>query len=113
MQGIIPSEAQKLRRRLFKKAVRYAQKVYRHPAILDEARRRLRQPHRLFQALMKEWFLKRKEQNLWRERRLATCFNRFWHNSNPVKAIAGNRITALHADAKDRSLLKNSLYFFL
>ena len=69
MSRIIPSEAQKMRRRLFKRAVVYAQKVFANPILKEEKRRMLRRPRRLFQALMKEWFNKRKETQFWNERR--------------------------------------------
>ncbi|MER3472106.1 MAG: hypothetical protein C4330_12505 [Chitinophagaceae bacterium] len=61
MKGIIASEKQKAGRRLFKRAVLYAQKVYSHSALKEEKRRRLRRPKGLFQALMKEWFKGREE----------------------------------------------------
>ena len=70
MKNIIPSEAQKQRRRLFKKAVLYAQSVYAKPALKEEKRRTMRRPKRLFQALMKEWFRKKEERRYWNERRL-------------------------------------------
>lgn len=55
MQHIQPSEKQRARRRLFRKAVRYAQSVYARPVRKATMYRRLRRPKRLFQALMKEW----------------------------------------------------------
>ena len=48
MTGIVPSEEQKLRRCLFKRAVRYAQKVYANPALKKERRKQLRRPKRVF-----------------------------------------------------------------
>ncbi len=72
MKSIIPSEAQKLRRRLFKKAVLYAQSIYAKPAVKEEKRRLMRRPKRFFQALMKEWFRKKEERKYWNERRLKT-----------------------------------------
>ena len=70
MKNIIPSQAQKMRRRLFRKAVKYAQAIYANPALKEEKRKMLRRPKRLFQALMKEWFKKRQERQYWNERRL-------------------------------------------
>ncbi len=72
MKNIIPSEAQKMRRRLFCKAVKYAQSVYAKPELKEEKRRILRRPKRLFQALMKEWFKIRSERQYWNARRLRT-----------------------------------------
>ena len=59
-----------MRRRLFSKAVKYAQSVYANPVLKEEKRRMLRRPKRLFQALMKEWFSKRSERSYWNQRRL-------------------------------------------
>ena len=70
MRGIVPSEGQKMRRRLFSKAVKYAQSIYANPVLKEEKRRMLRRPKRLFQALMKEWFSKRSERSYWNQRRL-------------------------------------------
>ena len=70
MSGIVPSESQKWRRRLFKKAVTYARKVFQSPTLREEKRKRLRRPKRLFQALMKEWFRLRKEKEDYRQRRI-------------------------------------------
>lgn len=83
MKNIIPSEAQKMSRRLFRKAVKYAQSIYADPLRKEQNRRMLRRPKRLFQALMKEWFNKRKEIRFYNDRRL-----RIWkanvksHNSS-------------------------------
>ena len=70
MKNIIPSEAQKMRRRLFGKAVKYAQSIYANPTLKEAKRRMHRRPKRLFQSLMKEWFKKREERQFWNERRL-------------------------------------------
>ena len=70
MKNIIPSEAQKQRRRLFRLAVKYAQNIYANPTLKEEKRRILRKPKRLFQELMKEWFKKRAERDFWNQRRL-------------------------------------------
>ena len=70
MKNIIPTEAQKMRRRLFRKAVKYAQSIYANPALKEEKRKMLRRPKRFFQALMKEWFKKRQERQYWNTRRL-------------------------------------------
>ena len=77
MRGIIPSEEQKRRRRLFTRAVRYARKVYATPALKEERRRLLRRPHRLFQALMKDWFRTQKEKDYRRQRRLQRRLQRW------------------------------------
>ena len=69
MKNVIPTQKQKLRRRLFRKAVQYAQSIYADPVLKEKKRRMLRRPKRLFQALMKEWFNKRKETLFWNERR--------------------------------------------
>jgi hypothetical protein len=61
MKAIVASEKQKVRRSLFKRAVKYAQEIYANPVLKVEKRRILRRPKRLFQALMKEWFRKRRE----------------------------------------------------
>ena len=70
MKNIIPSEAQKMSRRLFRKAVKYAQSIYADPVRKEQERRMMRRPKRLFQALMKEWFNKRKETRFYNDRRL-------------------------------------------
>ena len=70
MKNIVASEKQKVSRRLFRKAVKYAQKVFSNPALKEEKRRVLRRPRRLFQALMKEWFQLRKEREWRAERRI-------------------------------------------
>ena len=69
MKNIIPSEAQKMSRRLFRKAVKYAQSIYADPLLKEHKRRMLRRPKRLFQVLMKEWFNKRKDALFYNERR--------------------------------------------
>jgi hypothetical protein len=58
MSRIVPSQKQKVRRRLFARAVRYAQSIYWKPELQAEWRRRLRRPKRLFQALMKQYYKK-------------------------------------------------------
>ncbi len=70
MKNIIPSQAQKMRRRLFRKAVKYAKSIYANTVLKEEKRKILRRPKRFFQALMKEWFNKREERQYWNERRL-------------------------------------------
>ena len=70
MKNIIPSESQKMSRRLFRKAVKYAQSIYADSVCKELNRRLLRRPKRLFQALMKEWFNKRKEIRFYNDRRL-------------------------------------------
>ena len=80
MKNIIPSQAQKMRRRLFRKAVKYAQSIYANPALKEEKRRMLRKPKRLFQALMKEWFKKRQERQYWNQRRIKTWKQNFVNN---------------------------------
>ena len=75
MKNIIPSEAQKQRRRLFRLAVKYAQSIYANSALKEEKRKLLRRPKLLFQALMKEWFRKRDERNFWNQRRLTQWKN--------------------------------------
>ena len=70
MKHIIPSEAQKMRRRLFRQAVKYAQGIYANPELKEKKRRMMRRPRRLFQALMKEWFKKRAERAFLNQRRL-------------------------------------------
>ena len=70
MKHIIPTEAQKARRRLFKKAVKYAQSIYANPELKEKKRRILRRPKRLFQELMKEWFKMRAEKAFYNQRRL-------------------------------------------
>jgi hypothetical protein len=58
MSRIVPTQKQKVRRRLFARAVRYAQSIYGKPELKAEWRRRLRRPRRLFQALMKQYYKK-------------------------------------------------------
>ena len=81
MKNIIPSEAQKMRRRLFRKAVKYAQDVYANPVLKEEKRKILRRPTRLFQALIKEWFRKKAEQAFWNNRRITLWKNNVANNS--------------------------------
>ncbi|HEY0751866.1 MAG TPA: hypothetical protein VGD26_11965 [Chitinophagaceae bacterium] len=89
MSRIVPSEAQRMRRRLFKRAVVYAQKVYANPALKEEKRRMLRRPKRLFQALMKDWFRQQKEKLFLNERRI----NRWRNNLSQSKTVYTNNIT--------------------
>jgi hypothetical protein len=56
MSRIVPTTRQKVRRRLFARAVRYAQSIYWKGELKAEWRRRLRRPRRLFQALMKQYY---------------------------------------------------------
>ena len=89
MSRIISSEAQKMRRRLFKRAVAYAQKIYANSELKEEMRRILRRPRRLFQALMKEWFKQQKEKLFLNERRI----NRWRNNLSQSKTVYTNNIT--------------------
>ena len=89
MTRIIPSEAQRIRRRLFRRAVVYAQKVYANPVLKEEQRRMLRRPKRLFQALMKDWFRQQKEKLFLNERRI----NRWRNNLSQSKTVYTNNIT--------------------
>ena len=66
MSGIVPSTKQKVRRRLFARAVRYAQSIYWKGELKAEWKRKLRRPRRLFQALMKQYYrqlARKREQN--------------------------------------------------
>jgi site-specific recombinase XerD len=56
MSRIVPTQKQKVRRRLFARAVRYAQSIYWKPELKAEWKRKLRRPKRLFQALMKQYY---------------------------------------------------------
>ena len=87
MKNIIPSEAQKQRRRLFRLAVKYAQSIYANPALKEEKRRMMRRPKRLFQALMKEWFKKREEKQFWNQRRIQQWKNNLTANQQTIKSI--------------------------
>ena len=106
MNNIIPTEAQKLRRRLFRKAVQYAQSIYADPVRKEERRRILRRPKRLFQALMKEWFNKRKETQFWNERR-----RRIWKSnviSNNISFTlppVNSNVLSKQYNAKSKELL--------
>ena len=90
MKNIIPTEAQKLRRRLFKKAVKYAQSIYANPAMKEEMRRILRKPKRLFQALMKEWFKKRQEREFWNQRRI-----KIWKDNLLVSQLNSESLSSM------------------
>ena len=66
MTRIVPTVKQKVRRRLFARAVRYAQSIYWKGELKAEWKRRLRRPRRLFQALMKQYYrqlARKREQN--------------------------------------------------
>ena len=66
MSRIVPTTKQKVRRRLFARAVRYAQSIYWKGELKAQWRRRLRRPRRLFQALMKQYYrqlARKREQN--------------------------------------------------
>jgi macrodomain Ter protein organizer (MatP/YcbG family) len=56
MSRIVPTARQKVRRRLFARAVRYAQSIYWKEELKAEWKRKLRRPKRLFQALMKQYY---------------------------------------------------------
>jgi hypothetical protein len=70
MTNIIASEKQKLQRRLFKQAVKYAKEIFSNPSKKAEKKKELRRPRRLFQALMKEWFRKKASKDYSNRRRL-------------------------------------------
>ena len=66
MSRIVPTTKQKVRRRLFARAVRYAQSIYWKRELKAEWKRKLRRPRRLFQALMKQYYrqlARKREQN--------------------------------------------------
>ena len=88
MKNIIPSEAQKQRRRLFRLAVKYAQSIYANPALKEEKRRIMRRPKRLFQSLMKEWFKKRAEGNFWNQRRLQQWKNNLVVDQPTIESLS-------------------------
>lgn len=109
MSRIIPSEAQKMRRRLFKRAVAYAQKIYANPELKEEMRKILRRPRRLFQALMKEWFKQQKEKLFLNERRI----NRWRNNLSQSKTVYTNNITVrsfLMVDNRKTNLIQSMVY---
>ena len=81
MSGIVPSTKQKVGRRLFARAVRYAQSIYWKPSLKAEWRRRLRRPRRLFQALMKQYYRQLQQQAERRESRI-----RKWQRSVAVSS---------------------------
>jgi hypothetical protein len=70
MTNIIASEKQKIQRRLFKQAVKYAKEIFSNPSKKAEKKKELRRPRRLFQALMKEWFRKKASKDYTNRRRL-------------------------------------------
>ncbi|HEX2606688.1 MAG TPA: hypothetical protein VHK91_04880 [Flavisolibacter sp.] len=70
MTNIIASEKQKIQRRLFKQAVKYAKEIFSNPNKKAEKKKELRRPRRLFQALMKEWFRKKASKDYANRRRL-------------------------------------------
>ena len=88
MKNIIPSEAQKQRRRLFRLAVKYAQSIYTNPFLKEEKRRIMRRPKRLFQSLMKEWFKKRAERNFWNQRRLTQWKNNLADDQPIIESLS-------------------------
>ena len=109
MSRIVPSEAQRMRRRLFKRAVAYAQKVYANPVLKEEKRRMLRRPKRLFQALMKDWFRQQKEKLFLNERRI----NRWRNNLSQSKTVYTNNITVrnfLMVDNRKTNLIQSMVY---
>jgi hypothetical protein len=61
MTGIIPSAKQKVSRHTFRKAVAFAQSIYRNSEKKREWQRKLRKPRRLFQALMKVYYKQKAE----------------------------------------------------
>ena len=81
MTHIVPTTKQKIRRRLFARAVLYAQRIYRNPELKAEWKRKLRKPKRLFQALMKQYYKQIREREEKAERRI-----RIWQRS-----VEGNR----------------------
>ena len=109
MSRIVPSEAQRMRRRLFKRAVAYAQKVYANTVLKEEMRRMLRRLKRLFQALMKEWFRLLKEKLFLNERRI----NRWRNNLSQSKTVYNINITVrslLVADTRKTSADESMVY---
>ena len=104
MKNIIPSEAQKQRRRLFRLAVKYAQSIYANPALKEEKRRMHRRPKRLFQSLMKEWFKKRAERNFWNQRRLTQ-----WKNHLVVDQLTIESLSQLNHPSPFINPGKNAL----
>ncbi|HEX2607728.1 MAG TPA: hypothetical protein VHK91_10130 [Flavisolibacter sp.] len=72
MKNIIPSAKQKMQRRLFRLAVKYAKAIFQDPIKKAEKYREMRRPRRLFQKLMKEWFNKRQDRQLRNRSRLHT-----------------------------------------
>jgi len=70
MSGIVPTTKQKVRRRLFARAVRYAQAIYWNPELKAEWKRKLRRPRRLFQALMKQYYRQLRQKQERRESRI-------------------------------------------
>jgi len=70
MSGIVPTVKQKVRRRLFARAVRYAQSIYWKPEMKAEWKRRLRRPRRLFQGLMKQYYRQLRQKEERRESRI-------------------------------------------
>jgi hypothetical protein len=82
MSGIVPSTKQKVRRRLFARAVRYAQSIYWKPELKAEWKRKLRRPRRLFQALMKQYYRQLRQKEERRE-------SRIWKWSQSVAASRG------------------------
>ena len=108
MKNIIPTEAQKQRRRLFRLAVKYAQSIYANPVLKEEKRRLLRRPKRLFQALMKEWFKKRAERNFWNQRRLTQWKNNLVVDQPTIESLSqlNNPTSLMNPGKKALTLLE-------
>ena len=70
MGGIVATQEQKGNRRLFARAVRYAQSFYWKPELKAEWKRKLRRPRRLFQALMKQYYRQLRQREEKRESRI-------------------------------------------
>ena len=93
MKDILPSEAQKMRRRFFRQAVKYAQAIYANPELKEKKRRMMRKPKRLFQALMKEWFKQRAERAFLNQRRL-----RIWQEKVKINACVKEKLFQVVAE---------------
>ena len=61
MKNIVPSSKQKISRRTFRKAVQFAQRIYWNPQKKVEWKKKLRKPWRLFQALMKVYYRRKRD----------------------------------------------------
>ena len=108
MKNIIPSEAQKQRRRLFRLAVKYAQSIYANPALKEEKRKIMRRPKRLFQSLMREWFKKRAERNFWNQRRLKQWKNNLLLDQPTIESLSqlNNPTPSINPGKKALALLE-------